>query len=406
MSAAGNKTRHRGVNIRKRPNAGGSVSYRVECPLAWFSRVAFRQFKTKAKAEGFIDGQLNDRRRLGSLANALTSEERLDAAKAIELLESSSASLIDCAEFYLKHNKPPQGDISFGELLESFLEARKAGLGAKKGQPLRSRSLGDLRARLGKFKATFGPQLVKDITTDEIESWLHREEWSLQTRQNYYRVLHTFFDYAKTKGYRADNPLTGISKPCPDDAAPGVLSVVQCEKLLSAALDTDSSLGLLGYVVLGMYCGIRSAELERLDWSAVDLESRHVTISAKIAKARSIRNTDISDNAINWLMQCQKRTGDIRPPQWRERFDKLRETAGITQWPPNALRHSAGSYHFALHEDSAKTASMLGHTQDAVLFKHYRALTKKADAARFYGLLPKDKDKRKIVIGINQEMNG
>ncbi|MBT5708535.1 MAG: hypothetical protein HOI66_19635, partial [Verrucomicrobia bacterium] len=68
--------------------------------------------------------------------------------------------------------------------------------------------------------------------------------------------------------------------------------------------------------------------------------------------------------------------------------------------------HSAGSYHFALHEDSAKTASMLGHTQDAVLFKHYRALTKKADAARFYGLLPKDKDKRKIVIGINQEMNG
>jgi hypothetical protein len=31
---------------------------------------------------------------------------------------------------------------------------------------------------------------------------------------------------------------------------------------------------------------------------------------------------------------------------------------------------------------------MLGHTQDSVLFKHYRALTKKADARVFYELVP------------------
>lgn len=406
MGKHSKKWKYRSVIIRERPSPTGKVSFRVECPLRWFGRTAFKQFKIKDEAKGFIDGQLNEQQRFGSLANSLTSQERLDASKALELLKSSDTSLVDCVKFHLKHNQPVGGDIQVVELTEDFLEARKAGLGTKRGKPLRPRSLDDLRARLGKFNLTFGSRLMKDIATSEIESWLHREEWSLQTRQNYYRVLHTFFEYATTKGYRADNPIIGISKPCPDDAVPGVLSVVQCEKLLSAALDTDSSLGLLGYVVLGMYCGIRSAELARLDWSAVDLESRHVTISAKIAKARSIRNTDISDNAINWLMQCQKRTGAIRPSQWRERFDKLREMAGIIQWPPNALRHSAGSYHFALHEDSTKTASMLGHTQDAVLFKHYRALTKKADAARFYDLVPKDKDKRKIVIGINQEMNG
>ena len=135
-----------------------------------------------------------------------------------------------------------------------------------------------------------------------------------------------------------------ISKPCPDDSVPGLLSLVQCENILGAAFKTEHDLGLLGYVVLGMYCGIRSAELERLHWSAVDLESRHVTISAKIAKARSIRNVDIPDNAILWLMRCQNRAGSIRPPQFRERFDKLREMAGIKHWPHNALRHSAGSY--------------------------------------------------------------
>ena len=389
MGNQNGKSKHRGIIIRKRPTSTGKFSYRVECPFQWFNRAAFRQFKTKDAAKGFIDGQLNDQERFGSLANSLRTDERLDAANAIEALGTSAVSLVDCVEFYLKHNRPVSGDIAVNDLADMFLEARKAGLGAKRGRPLRQRSLDDLRARLSKFNLLFGSRLMKDLVAAEIESWLHREEWSLQTRQNYFRILHTFFEFATTKGYRADNPMKGISKPCPDDSVPGVLSLVQCEKLLNAALDTEQEFELLGYVVLGMYCGIRSAELERLDWSAVDMESRHVTISAKIAKARSIRNVDIPENAMLWLLGCSKRTGAISPAGFRNRFDKLKEAAGIVYWPANALRHSAGSYHFALHEDSAKTASMLGHTQDSVLFKHYRALTKKKDAAVFYGLQPK-----------------
>ena len=388
MKKRANKIKFRGVTIRERINASGTVSFRVECPLVWFGRTAFRQFTSKERAKGFIDHQLNDQERFGSLANSLTVDERLDAANALEALESSNVSLVDCVEFYLKHNRPVSGDITVAELTEKFLEARKAGLGVKRGRPLRQRSLDDLQSRLGKFNLTFGSRLTKDVSTGGIESWLHRDEWSLQTRQNYFRILHTFFEFATTKGYRADNPMKSISKPCPDDSTPEVLSLVRCEKLLAAALTTEQEFGLLGYVVLGMYCGIRSAELERLDWSAVDMESRHVTISAKIAKARSIRNVDIPENAMLWLMQCHKRTGVIRPSQFRERFDKLKAMAGIKKWPHNALRHSAGSYHFAMYEDSGKTASMLGHTQDSVLFKHYRALTKKKDAAAFYELVP------------------
>lgn len=384
------KSKYRGVIIRERQNDSGNISYRVECPLSWFNRTAFRQFRTKEQAKGYIDVQLGEQERFGNLANSMSTEERLDATKALELLESSGTTLVDCVEFYLKHNQPVSGDITVADLTEKFLEARKAGLGVKRGRPLRQRSLDDLRARLGKFNLLFGSRLMKELLTGEIESWLHRDEWSLQTRQNYFRILHTFFEFATTKGYRADNPIKGISKPCPDDSVPGVLSLVQCEKLLGAALDNEQEFGLLGYIVLGMYCGIRSAELERLDWSAVDMESRHVTISAKIAKARSIRNVEIPENAMLWLMKCPKRTGDIRPPQFRERFDKLKEMAGIKKWPHNALRHSAGSYHFALHEDSAKTASMLGHTQDSVLFKHYRALTRQKDAKAFFGLIPEN----------------
>jgi integrase len=233
--------------------------------------------------------------------------------------------------------------------------------------------------------------MVKDVVGGEIETWLHRDEWSLRTRKNFYTILHTFFEYAMTKGYRADNPMKCISRPCPEDPIPGVLSVFQCEKLLKAALETELTDGLLGCVVLGMFCGIRDGELKKLDWSAVDLESGYVTISQKIAKGRSIRNVKIPENAMLWLMRCNKRNGGVSPAGWRKRFERLKGLAGIKEWPHNALRHSAGSYHYALYEDSAKTASMLGHNGDSVLFKHYRALTKRSDAEAFYALHPNDK---------------
>ena len=384
------KVKYRGIIIRERLNGSGNTSYRVECPFSWFERTTFRQFPTKDQAKGFVDAQISDKARFGSLANSLGTEQRLDASKAIKLLSVVGVSLEACAEFYLMHNQPTSGDIQLSELTEKFLHARKAGLGTKRGRPLRPRSLADLKVRMSKFNLTFGTRLVKEVAVSKIENWLHRDEWSLQNRQNYYRTLHTFFEFALSKGYRADNPIKSISKPSPDESVPGILSIVQCENLLHAGLEAETDFNLLGYVVLGMFCGIRSAELERLDWSAVDLESRHVTISANIAKARSIRNVEIPDTALLWLMHCSKRVGPVRPLRFRERFDKLRKLAGINHWPNNALRHSAGSYHYAMHEDSTKTAHMLGHTQDSVLFKHYRALTKKTDARAFFNLTPKD----------------
>ena len=378
----------RGVTIRERRNTSGTVSFRVECPVAWFGRTTLKQFTSKARAKDFIDSQLNDQERFGSLANSLTTEERIDAGKALHLLEAFDVSLVDCVEFYMRHNRPISGDITSSDLAEKFLENRKAGLDTKIGRPLRLRSLNDLRSRLGKFNFIFGSRLMKDIPAGEIESWLHRDEWTLQTRQNYYRVLHTFFEFATKKGYRADNPIKSFSKPFSGGSDVEKLSVKQCENLLNAAMGMELEAGLLGSLVLGMFCGIRSSELDQLDWKAVDLETKHVTISAKIAKGRSIRNVKIPDNAILWLMRCHRRTGNIRPLQFRGHFDKLKEMARVKRWPHNALRHSAGSYHYAMYGDSVATANMLGHTQDSVLFKHYRALTKKKDAEAFYNLSP------------------
>ena len=99
-------------------------------------------------------------------------------------------------------------------------------------------------------------------------------------------------------------------------------------------------------------------------------------------------------------MQCGNRKGPIVPSGFRKRFDQVRAAAGIEEWPVNAMRHSAGSYHYAMHEDAAKTAAFLGHAQDGVLFRHYRALTRKKDAEQFYSLLPENQKQETVITAL------
>ena len=54
------------------------------------------------------------------------------------------------------------------------------------------------------------------------------------------------------------------------------------------------------------------------------------------------------------------------------------------------MRHSFGTYHFALHGDPLKTSVEMGHkTGDDVLFEHYRSLAKKDEAKEYFNIFPK-----------------
>ena len=81
-------------------------------------------------------------------------------------------------------------------------------------------------------------------------------------------------------------------------------------------------------------------------------------------------------------------TGRIAPePDLRrmiQRVQAIRRAAGITAWPRNALRHSYATYHLALHENAAKTAKELGHTDANMLYNHYRNLATRAEGGDWF----------------------
>ena len=389
--------RYRGITIRDRILKDGKTSRRVECPLDWFGRVAFKQFKTKAAAEAFIDRELDELANYGSEASDFTLQERADALKALRTLKGTGATLASAAEFFIKHNRPAGGDISTKALITEYLDRMARGVVGKRGKVPRTRSLGDVSTRLTKFELTNGSTLAKDLSAHDLQAWIYREEWSGQTQLNYFRVLHALFAYAIKSKYLASNPLKDVPRPSPDQKTPGKLTVAEFERLLIGAAQGDSD--LLAFATLGGFCGIRPAELGKLAWDHVNLEEKFVTVPPEIAKGRSIRNVAIPDCAIEWLILCKPKTGPIaNPKNFRKRWDRLREGAELlATWPHDALRHSAGSYKYALHNDSAATAAMLGHPNDTLLFEHYRALTTKKEAERFYGLLPAKTARRKVI---------
>ena len=87
--------------------------------------------------------------------------------------------------------------------------------------------------------------------------------------------------------------------------------------------------------------------------------------------------------------RLRKLRGNVAPLEnFRQLFDQARVTAGITEWPDNALRHSFASYHLAHFKDAKALALEMGHTDSGMLFNHYRALVRPNDAERYWNIGP------------------
>ena len=154
---------------------------------------------------------------------------------------------------------------------------------------------------------------------------------------------------------------------------------------------------LVPFIAIGTFAGLRRAELERLEWSEVDLESGLITVQAVKAKSARRRFVKIRPNLASWLAPYAARRGMVTPGNCRKMLEATRVAAGIKHWPSNALRHSFASYHLAHFNDAAALALELGHTDAGLVFQHYRQIVKPKDAERYWNLSPTAGASSKVV---------
>lgn len=366
-------------NVYTRVHGSGQVSYVVDIGLINGKRER-HSFKTKAEAGTFAELKRTERQNQGTAALAMPQAIKVDAAKASVLLIPHNVSLEEAAKYYLKHVTAYQNAPTVSQIVERMIaDAEK--------NDRRDRTVKDLKSRLGAFGEGFPDRRISELAVEEIRAWIdENEDWSARTRIHYLTKISQLFNYALKHNWVDANLVERIDRPSADDSEPKIFAVEQVEKLLKNA----DAFGLLPYIALGLFAGLRSAELMRLDGKDVKFDDRAVVVGQEVAKRRSRRVVEMCDALYAWMSPLNPLKGPIVDvKEFRDNMDELRKAAGLETWPHNGLRHSFGSYHLALYGDAVKTAGQMGHRSSDVIHNHYKALVLKTEAEKFWNLKPK-----------------
>jgi len=378
-----------------------NYSYRVSIPRIITGRERVqRQFRSKEDAEKFAKDAYGISKKHGESGFELTSDQLLEAKKAFRELEGTGLSLTQAVEFSIPRLQPRSGTRTVEEIVGEFLKT-------KESKGFRESGMRDLRNRLMTFCELFGHRKILEIDTNEIKSWIESMPLSPRSRLNYLRRVKQIFIWAKDMMYIHDNPLAGLKKERvvdivgkEDGKPPAIYSIAESRMLLSGTLESKHE-RLLPVFVLGFFCGLRASELLSANWEDIvmDTKDAYIAVGSDKAKSRIHRNVDIAKNAIDWLSQCDPKSGPIF--EWsRSAYDRMRRSlhahVGV-ELKANGLRHSFGSYLYAFNGDEVATAFQLGHDpNDHVLFSNYRHLVLKREASRYWSIRP-PKNNSKII---------
>jgi len=339
-------------------------------------------FPSKAEATTVCE-QLKARKdNFGVSLTALTPARIAEAAEAYNLLEGRNISLLTTVRRCLGIEDQRAASIPFRELCTLYIESKK-----DRGK----RHLASMRRTVNRLPS-LGDRLVSDISHRDLEPLLN--EIAPGGRNFVMRHLRAFFNYGIKRGYLTESPITRLDFV---GSVPKEVEVIPPEgvaRMLETALKKD--LGLLPYLTLGFFCGIRPiGELTLLQWSDVDLQNRSVTIRSTVSKTRRRRFPEISENAIAWLEAYREREGRCEGPiitcSERVLYTRRQQNlgaAGVTHWPNSAMRHSYCSYWLAMHKDINKLVLQSGHTSVDTMWRHYHRGTTEAEAKKFWGIIP------------------
>jgi len=372
------------IHTRKRPS--GQPVWVIDTRVA--GQRIFQRFSAAQTAQDFAADLRSQRQREGDAAFSVPAALRVEAVRCAAMLAPfPGATLTDATQHYvtkvLRFRQAPNVETAVARLLDEKARGNR-----------RARTLENLRFRWGAFSRAFGQRQLGEITEAELAEWLDSVSTSPTNRHNYRRSVMQLYRAAMRKRWCDANTMAEATDCVQLEEKPaGILTVEQCARLL----EQSATYGLTAYAVIGLFCGLRREELARLQWSAVKLSERIITVGAEVAKLRRQRHVTITDTAAGWLSGIVKTTGPIVDPEnLRKRFDAWRRAAEVRRWPNNALRHTFGSIHLATFKDEVRTAYEMGNSPDMV-HRHYKALVTEASAAKYWGLRPETATHRKIV---------
>jgi integrase len=316
---------------------------------------------------------------------ALTAEQRADAREALILLDGTGITLTEVARRAMAGQRATKRVIA-GEAVDEFVRE----VMRREARPATVLWYED---KLRYFLATFGEKLLDTIGRGELIAWLNNLQCRDGGRRHYARALRAFWRWAQ----RHEPPLVGsditaglVPRRPASDATIHFLPVRECESILDGAGRYRSA------IALALFAGLRPDEIAgrgkpQLAWEHVQKVERIVRVPPEIAKTRRARILEGLPPALwTWLQLGEGTISPGRSRQITELCARLAGYGGARPWPHDALRHTFATYAVAATADPGRVALWLGHEGNpTMLYRHYRGLTTKAEADKFWALRPK-----------------
>lgn len=339
-----------------------------------------QQFKSKALALNTVYSLENRenaaRSKLNSVVTELSGAQIADATAAIYKLPEGVA-LTQVVDFYLQHR--PSSDELLAKAYDDYL-AEKRRIGR------RERTISDIEFVLKRFLKNYGWKMCSSIIREDAVKYIERGKVSAITQNNRQRVFNGFFNFCVKRDWMTDNPLTKHDYIKVRESETDFFSVDEVQVILSL-MKEDIHKALMPYIILMLLCGLRNEETKRIKWEKLNFQSDHVyiRIDADVAKTNSRRTIQTTEVATRLLNYCKDNSlTNPHPKNFRKRFDKLKAATGL-DWRPNILRHTFGTYRYALSENAEATSKEMGNSP-TVLKKYYDGLATKREAEKFFEL--------------------
>jgi integrase len=216
------------------------------------------------------------------------------------------------------------------------------------------------------------------------------------TKRNWKVRISAFFNWCISKKYCEANPTARLLyKSRPGDVQ--IIAIEDVRLLLKTAEENERYRGIINYLAIGFFAGIRPDELRRLQWKDIRIQGQQPTIfvPSAIAKVGPSRSVAIYDTLHRFLTKYQSEP--IRGPNFNKLFDELRMKAGYAlkgqpgkKWVPDGMRHTFASMHVAKYGNEEELATLMGNSVE-VIRGHYKKTIDPLIAEEFWKITPIEK---------------
>ena len=257
----------------------------------------------------------------------------------------------------------------------------------------------DVGQKLKIAAKTFSGQ-VAEIKTVDVDNWLDKLAGvSKRTKRNYRNALRSLFSFARDKGYlprHQDTEIQFARDYKPEKPKIGIYTPEQLEILLSRITPR-----LVPFVALGGLAGMRSAEIVRMQWRDIRLDTNQIFVSEPVAKTIA-REIPICPALAAWLKPFKQAADGSDKVLARisgefalaKRFTSAVEIMNREEGKPqlqtvhNGLRHTYISCRIKLIKNKHEVALEAGNSPRIIDSNYLRVIEDKEQANQWFNIFP------------------